>query len=149
MRRSVIAIAAVILAFTAVWMPKNANATCFSSSTHVTMPVPCPNGGSYVGPGDVVASPLVWYGLRAVSASYATAGSKLANICNASDANCADVSSTSSGNFNVATATGSPSNCGGAGGTCTVKILIQINGPIGASKTNLDPDEQASGRRET
>lgn len=84
-------------------------------------------GGGYTGPGDVVSGALVWYGLRAYSA--ATAGTKVANICNASDANCADINSTSGGNFDVTTATGSPLNCGGAGGTCTVKILYdQIGG---------------------
>lgn len=78
-------------------------------------------GGSYTGPGDVIGSAKMWYGLRAYSA--ATAGTKAARICNASDANCADVNTLANGNFDVATATGSPLSCGGGGGTCTIRTL--------------------------
>ena len=76
---------------------------------------------SYVGPGDLAPGAATWYGLRAYS--LATTGHAVANICNASDANCADVSSLSSGAFDLAAATGAPLNCGGSGGTCTVKKL--------------------------
>lgn len=76
---------------------------------------------TYVGPGDVVASARMWWGLRAYS--LATAGTAAARICNASDANCADVNTLSNGDFDVATATGAPLNCGGAGGTCTIRTL--------------------------
>ena len=76
---------------------------------------------AYAGPGDVVSGAKMWWGLRAYS--LATAGTKAANICNASDANCADVNTLANGDFDVATATGSPLNWGGAGGTCTIKTL--------------------------
>jgi hypothetical protein len=79
-----------------------------------------PSGG-YTGPGDVVSGWAFWGGLRAFSA--ATAGTKAANICNAGDANCADVNTLANGNFDVTTAQGAPLNCGGTGGTCTVKTL--------------------------
>jgi hypothetical protein len=77
-------------------------------------------GGPYVGPGDVVSGARMWWGLRAYSA--ATAGTKIANICNAS-AICADINSTASGDFDIATAQGGTLNCGGAGGTCTIKTF--------------------------
>lgn len=78
----------------------------------------------YQGPGDISALSGVakgWWGLRAYS--NATRTNRLVNVCNASDANCADVGSLSTGNFDVATAQGSPLNCGGAGGTCTIKTF--------------------------
>ncbi len=62
--------------------------------------------------------------------SLATAGTKVANICNSGDANCADVNSLSNGDFDVATAQGSPLNCGGAGGTCTVRTLYDQSGAL-------------------
>ena len=49
---------------------------------------------SYSGPGNVVTSALVWYGLRAYSA--ATRGNALINACNVGDAACADVPSDAS-----------------------------------------------------
>jgi hypothetical protein len=88
-------------------------------------------GGSSAGfPGNVVSGSKGWWGFRAFSTAYATALGKIANICNAGDANCADVSSTSGGDFNVATATGAPLNCGGAGGTCTIKTLYDQSGAL-------------------
>lgn len=84
-------------------------------------------GGAYIGPGDIVTGPTFWGGLRAYS--LATAGTKSANICNAADANCADVNSLFiTGKFDVATATGAPLNCGGTGGTCTIKTLYDKSG---------------------
>ncbi len=82
---------------------------------------------SYSGPGDVQAF-SVWWGLRAYT--LATAGTKSANICNSGDANCADINTLANGNFDVATATGAPLNCGGAGGTCTVKTLYDKTGNL-------------------
>src|SRR5258706_14710917 len=86
-----------------------------------------PFSGGYQGPGNVVTTGWIfWFGLRAFSA--ATAGTKAANICNSGDANCADVNTLANGNFDVATATGAPLNCGGAGGTCTIKTLYDKSG---------------------
>lgn len=85
-----------------------------------------PVASSYTGPGDVVSGARFWYGLRAYS--NATAGTAAARICNASDANCADVNTLSDGSFDVATATGAPLNCGGAGGTCTIHTLYDQTG---------------------
>jgi hypothetical protein len=81
---------------------------------------------AYAGPGDVVSGARMWWGLRAYS--LATVGTNIANVCNSGDANCADVVSLSNGDFDVATATGAPLNCGGAGGTCTIKILYEQTG---------------------
>jgi hypothetical protein len=83
-------------------------------------------GGGYTGPGDVVSGAYAWWGLRAYNA--AKAGTKAANICNSGDANCADVNTLSNGNFDVTTAQGSPLNCGGTGGTCTIKVLYDQSG---------------------
>lgn len=81
----------------------------------------------YSGPGDVV--PLTIYnGLRAYSLAVASAHGSIANICNASDANCADIQALITGDFDAATAQGAPLNCGGAGGTCTVKTLYDQTG---------------------
>lgn len=76
---------------------------------------------TFVGIGDVVSGALFWHGVRAYSA--AKAGTKIANVCNSGDANCADINSLANGDFDVATAQGSPLNCGGGGGTCTIKTL--------------------------
>jgi hypothetical protein len=86
---------------------------------------PC-GGSTYSGPGDVISGASVWYGLRAYSA--AKAGTKIANICNSGDASCADINSTATGDFDVTTAQGAPLNCGGAGGTCTIKTLYDQSG---------------------
>jgi hypothetical protein len=83
-----------------------------------------PTGGpsSYSGPGDIVSSANVaWWGLRAYS--LAKAGTKAVNVCNTGDAACADVNTLADGSFDVATAAGAPLNCGGSGGTCTIKVF--------------------------
>lgn len=93
-------------------------------------------GGPYAGPGDVVSGAQAWWGLRAYT--LALAGSKAANICNNLDANCADINTIAvTGNFDVATAQGAPLNCGGAGGTCTVKTVYDqtVGLNCGASQT--------------
>lgn len=84
---------------------------------------------TFQGPGDVLGTGWVlWFGLRAFSA--ATVGTKAANICNSGDATCADVNTLTNGNFDVTTATGAPLNCGGAGGTCTIKTLYDKSGTL-------------------
>jgi hypothetical protein len=76
---------------------------------------------SYQGPGDVTAGAKMWWGLRAYSA--ATAGNKVANVCNSTggtDVGCADMlSSATTGQLVPATIGGI--TCPGA--NCTVKIL--------------------------
>lgn len=97
-------------------------------------PFPGPGGNnsgpppSYSGPGDIASGALAWWGLRAYS--LATAGTKAANVCNASDANCADVNTLANGDFDVSTAQGAPLSCGGAGGTCTIKTLYDQSGSL-------------------
>lgn len=76
-------------------------------------------GITFQGPADIVAAPFACISLRACSLALAT--TKVANICNLGDVNCADVKTLINGDFDVATAQGSPLNCGGAGGTCTIK----------------------------
>lgn len=87
--------------------------------------------GAYQGPGDVISGALMWAGLRAYS--LAKAGNRAANVCNAGDANCADVNTLANGKFDVATAQGAPLNCGGTGGTCTIKILYDQTGNLNCS----------------
>ena len=103
-------------------------------------------GGSYTGPGDVVSGAKMWWGLRAYS--LATVGTKAANICNSGDANCADVNTLSNGDFDVATATGAPLNCGGAGGTCTIKVLYDKIG-INCAAANCDLTQTTIANRPT
>jgi len=74
--------------------------------------------GTYVGPGDVVASARAWWGLRAYSA--ATRGHAAINVCNVSDVACADlITDPSTGKLVITTVGGS--NC--ASVTCTVKKI--------------------------
>jgi hypothetical protein len=98
-------------------------------------------GGAYAGPGDVVSGATIWYGFRAYS--LAKAGTRVANICNAGAASCADVNSLANGDFDVATAQGAPLNCGGAGGTCTVAKLYDQT--VGNNCTGVTCDLSASG----
>lgn len=104
------------------------------------------SSAAYTGPGDVVSGAFGWWGLRAYN--LAQVGTKVANICNSGDANCADVNSLSNGDFDVATATGSPLSCGGAGGTCTVKILYDQTGAnaCGGSACDLNTSTSAATR---
>lgn len=95
----------------------------FQSMSWGTTAGPCT---AFTGPGDVQASWFIWGGLRAFSCI--TAGTKAANVCNAADANCADVNTLANGNFDVTTAQGSPLNCGSTGGTCTIKTLYDKSG---------------------
>lgn len=81
---------------------------------------------SYTGPGDIVSGWVAWYGLRAFSG--ATAGTKAANICNSGDVNCTDVNTLANGDFDVTTAQAAPLNCGGTGGTCTIKTWYDKSG---------------------
>ena len=77
------------------------------------------SGGGYTGQGDITTFSS-WWGLRAYSA--ATSGNKVANVCNTTPT-CADINSLANGNFDVATAQAGTTNCGGAGGQCTVATL--------------------------
>ena len=82
-------------------------------------------GSSYIGPGDLVTGWLQWGGLRAFSA--AKAGTKAVRVCNAADANCADVlTSAVDGTLNMATITGAPLSC--TTNVCTVQTLYDQSG---------------------
>jgi hypothetical protein len=121
--RRLIGIAAALLSLTLATQP-HVRAQLPSSFMMRKSVGPC---GGYTGPGDVTGSWQLWGGLRAFSA--ATCGTKVANVCNSGDANCADVNAlASNGNFDVTTAQGSPLNCGGSGGTCTIKTLYDKSG---------------------
>lgn len=102
---------------------------------------------AYVGPGDVVSGARFWYGLRAYS--LATAGTAAARICNSGDANCADVNTLANGDFDVATATGAPLNCGGAGGTCTIRTLYDQTGGNNCSASTCNLGNATIGNRPT
>jgi hypothetical protein len=100
---------------------------------------------AYIGIGDVEAQKVYW-GFRAYSA--ATAGTKSANICNSGDASCADVNTLANGDFDKTTAQGAPLNCGGAGGTCTVKTLYDKVGTA-CSGTVCDLTQATAANRAT
>jgi hypothetical protein len=88
---------------------------------------------SYTGPGDLsLSGVLAWWGMRAYS--LAKTGTKIANICNAGDANCADINSLANGNFDVTTAQAAPLNCG----TCTIKVLYDQSGANSCSAAACD-----------
>lgn len=84
--------------------------------------------GGFLGVGDLsLGTWSFWGGLRAFSC--ATTGTKSANVCNAADANCADVNTVAAtGNFDTTAVQAAPLNCGGAGGTCTIKTLYDKSG---------------------
>ena len=105
------------------------------------------NGGvTFVGAGDVVPGALLYYGLRAYN--FATAGARVANVCNAS-ATCADVATTPTGLFNVASAKGSPLFCGAAGGQCNVKTLYNQIIATTCSGGSCDLTQATAGQRPT
>ena len=91
--------------------------------------LPKPAGAAgYTGPGDCsgcLTTYSVWYGLSAFSA--ATAGTKAAHVCNASSV-CADINTLTNGKFDVATAQAGTTNCGGAGGQCTITTMYDKSG---------------------
>jgi hypothetical protein len=103
------------------------------------------SGVVYVGPANVVASPIAWWGLRAVSAAYATGLNKIANICTPADAVCADVKSDASGNFNLA-GTGSLT-CNNGGSICTIKILYDQSGALSCGGSACDLTQATIGNR--
>jgi hypothetical protein len=115
-----IAMRKLLTFFTALALTVGVAASSFGGSMSLLGVGSAPSVG-YTGPGDVVSGAFAWYGLRAYS--LAKAGTKVANVCNSGDANCADINSLANGKFDVTTAQGSPLNCGGAGGTCTIKTL--------------------------
>ena len=99
-------------------------------------PIPPPAG--YVGPADVVANPLLFYSMRAVSNAYALANGKLANLVRASDGHACDVLAATTGD------TGLTANCGTGGDngqlmvsfcggtTCAVAIWYNQANPAGS-----------------
>jgi hypothetical protein len=111
-KRLIVAIAGLCLIATAAFG--------FYQSRDSNYNVAISGGVSYTGPCDVVTCASGW-SLRAVT--NATAGTKAANICNSGDANCGDVNTLANGDFDVTSAQGGLLQCGGTGGTCTVKTL--------------------------
>lgn len=88
---------------------------------------------SFTGPADIVASPLMWFGLRAMST--ADRGNRLVNVCIPADATCADLSSDATTGALVISSIGG-SSCSVV--TCTVKTLYDRVGTYcGGSACNL------------
>ena len=102
---------------------------------------------SYVGPLDAVPGAAVFWGLQAKTAAYATGLGKLANVCTALDAVCADVSSDANGNFNIS-AVGSLA-CNNTISICTVKTLYDQVGTACAGSTVCDATQATSANRPT
>ncbi|MEO6022486.1 MAG: hypothetical protein ABIP64_05105 [Burkholderiales bacterium] len=78
------------------------------------------SGGSYSGPGDLKAYDI-WVGTYAYSA--ATRGTAAVNVCNAGDANCADLNTdTTTGLLAVSATNVGASPCNDSTNICTIKI---------------------------
>jgi hypothetical protein len=84
---------------------------------------PVTASGSYVGPGDLVAGAMAWYGLRAYNAAYAAAGGNAATIRRASDNTTTTIAVLANGQLNTAAAT---SFCSAT--TCYVTELFDQSG---------------------
>jgi hypothetical protein len=82
------------------------------------------SGSSYTGPGDIVASALVWYGLRGYSAAYSTGSNPCIDIVDTSSANQATINILSDGTLDVATLT----TWIGNHGTAWIKKLYDQSG---------------------
>lgn len=86
---------------------------------------PVAAGGSYTGPGDIVASASGWWGLRAYNAAYATGSNPAADICIASTGlSCTTINILADGSFDVATASASTA----CAVQCAVKELYDQSG---------------------
>jgi hypothetical protein len=111
-------------AFLLAWFFYGPQSTFVGPSTLVGPGVVPLATAGYTGPGDVTSGAAMWWGLRAYSA--ATRGTKVANVCNASDSTCADISSDPTTGNLVCTSIGGTA-C--SAGTLTVKTLYdQTNG---------------------
>jgi hypothetical protein len=108
---------------------------------------PCGASPTYVGPGDVVSSASAWFGLRAYNAAYATGLGKIANICNPSDAACADVFSNASGNLNLGTIGGV--TCANSVTVCTIKTLYDQSGTLQCSGAACNATQATIANRPT
>jgi hypothetical protein len=100
-----------------------------SSTTGGSPPPP-----SYTGPGDVVSSASIWYGLRAYNAAYAAATGNIAIFRRSSDnATCTGIASATTGGLDLTTTycsgtTNLPTFCGNSGGNCFVSTLYDQSG---------------------
>ncbi len=109
----------------------NFTSALLMTGTNTLFSYACPTFVSqfYAGPGDIVPSNWkTYWGLR--SFTLATVGARVANICNAGDASCADVLTTTAGLIDVTQLTGAPLSCGGAGGQCTIKTWYDQSGGL-------------------
>jgi hypothetical protein len=103
-----------------------------------------PPSCSYTGIGDVVSGAKGYYGLRAYNA--ASCGNKVAQVCNAGDAACVDmVSSSTTGALVITTVGGT--NC--AVSTCTVKTLYDQSGALACSSSACDATQATEADRPT
>lgn len=104
------------------------------------------SASSYVGPGDVIASAIVWYGVRGYSAAYAATGTgKSINVRRASDNATQDIVILTTGDLDVASydtfvGTDATASCtlAGTSAVCTgASATIHVGDPVtGAGITN-------------
>ncbi len=87
---------------------------------------------AYAGPGDVVSGALTWWGLRAYNA--ATKGNALINVCNPTDAACADFSSDATTGALVIVAVGGHT----CADDCTIKKFYDQSGANSCSAAHCD-----------
>jgi hypothetical protein len=102
-------------------------------------------GGVSSGPGDIVSSAKVWFGLRAYSV--ADRGNKLINICDAAGANCEDWSSSLTTGRLVNQIVGS-TDCT-AVNTCQVKTLYDRSGALSCGGAVCDVTNATANQRPT
>lgn len=106
-----------ILAALLALAPVSASAQLLT--TGVGAVAPAAGGGAYSGPGDLKTY-AAWYGTYAYSA--AARGNVAVNVCNASDANCADLSTdATTGLLNVSGVNVGGTPCDDSGNICTIK----------------------------
>ena len=106
--------AASATSFTFTYTPAVTGALTLTTTNAQSWVNPAPatytsNSAGYTGPADIVASPLLFYGLRAMSAAYASSNGLMINITRASDSHNCDVLAASTGGM------GNTANCGTGG----------------------------------
>lgn len=102
---------------------------------------------AYQGPADIVASPKVWIGLRAMSA--ADRGNRLINICDPSNVTCADWSSDAiTGKLAVGTNPLNGTDCT-VSTSCTIKTFYDRSGALNCTGAACDVTNNTAASRAT
>jgi hypothetical protein len=92
----------------------------------------------YTGPADVLANPIVFYGIRAVSNAYAKAGSKAIQVTRASDSTTQDINVLANGNLNVTSAMTFAGTDAVCTGSVTASVTLTITSCSSGTLHTLD-----------